>query len=173
MQDFKLLLKFSCFCFCCPWLFSVSGFGLLDGIPIGMRSSAVGLKICVIPVGIKRYKSIIKKMRIKHDKIVLLAKTKLDTIKVLISKVLIDSNINYDKCFSVNKMLREYNEMKEKIKNSENVVYYIKTMETCFVSCKKNTANKNSNIRRTKQNILMTLSNCAICGKKKSMLVEN
>ena len=32
----------------------------------------------------------------KHDKIVFLGKTKLDIIKVLFSKVLIDSNISHD-----------------------------------------------------------------------------
>ena len=35
------------------------------------------------------------------------------------------------------------------------------------ISCKKYTANENSNVRKTKQNRLMLLSNCAIFGKKK------
>ena len=46
-------------------------------------------------------------------------------------------------------------------------------METCCVSCKKYTANKNSNVRKTKQNRLMLLSNCAACGKKKSTFIKN
>ena len=46
----------------------------------------------------------------------LLAKTKLNTIEVLISKALIDSYINHDKIVSVNNVLREYNEMKDEIK---------------------------------------------------------
>ena len=40
-------------------------------------------------------------------------------------------------------------------------------METYCVSCKKITANKNSSVKRTKQNRLMPASNCTICGKKK------
>ena len=40
-------------------------------------------------------------------------------------------------------------------------------METYCVSCKKYTANENSNVRKTKQNRLMLLSNYAIYGKKK------
>ena len=40
-------------------------------------------------------------------------------------------------------------------------------METYCISYKKYTANKNSSVRKTKQNRLMLLSNCAICGKKK------
>ena len=40
-------------------------------------------------------------------------------------------------------------------------------MGTYCVCCKKYTANENSSVRKTKQNRLMLLSNCAICGKKK------
>ena len=45
---------------------------------------------------------------------------KLDTIKVLISKALIDLHVSHDQCNSVNNVIREYNEMKEKLKNPEN-----------------------------------------------------
>ena len=48
----------------------------------------------------------------------------------------------------------------------------LKTMETDYVSCKKNTANKNSSVRRIKPNRLMLLSNCAICSKKKSRFMK-
>ena len=43
--------------------------------------------------------------------------------------------------------------MKEEIKNPK-------------IRSKKYTANENSGIRKTKQNRLMLLSNCAFCGKK-------
>ena len=36
---------------------SISTFGSLVCIPIGIMSSAIGLKICVITAGIKKYKS--------------------------------------------------------------------------------------------------------------------
>ena len=49
-----------------------------------------------------------------HDKIVLLAKTKLDSNEVLISKALINSYISHDEFVSVNNVLREYDDMKEK-----------------------------------------------------------
>ena len=39
-------------------------------------------------------------------------------------------------------------------------------METYCFGYKKNTANETYNHRKTKQNRLMLLSNCAICGKK-------
>ena len=75
---------------------SISAFSSLIGIPIGITGSAIGLKICAITTGIKKYKSIIKKKKKKHDKTVFLAKPELNSIKVLISKALIDSNTSHD-----------------------------------------------------------------------------
>ena len=43
-------------------------------------------------------------------------------MEVFISKALIDSYINHDEFVSVNNALREYNEMKEEIKNPENAL---------------------------------------------------
>ena len=83
---------------------SISAFASLLGVLIGITSCTIELKICAITTGIKKYKSIIKKKKKKHDKIILLAKSKLNNIEVLISKALIDSVISH--------------EMKEKIKNS-------------------------------------------------------
>ena len=53
-----------------------------------------------------------------HDEIVLLGKVKLNTIKILISKSIIDSYISHDEFISVDSVLREYNEMKQEIKTS-------------------------------------------------------
>ena len=46
-------------------------------------------------------------------------------------------------------------------------------MGTYCVSCKNYTENENSNVRKTKQNRLMLLSNCAVCGKKKPTFIKN
>ena len=75
-------------------------FASLLGIPKGIRSSEIGVKIRPIAAGIKRYRSIIKKKKNKHDEIVLLAKFKLNIIEVFMA--LIDSNISNDK-FVLNK----------------------------------------------------------------------
>ena len=96
---------------------SISAFASLLGIPIGITSSAIGLKICAITAGIKKYKSIIKKKKKKHDKIILLAKSKLNSIEVLISKTLIDSVISHDKFVLTNNIQKEYDDMKEGAKN--------------------------------------------------------
>ena len=62
---------------------SNSAFSTLLGIPIGIPNSAIGLKMCAIAARIKKYKSIIKQKKKKHDKIVFLAKSKLSKIKFL------------------------------------------------------------------------------------------
>ena len=85
---------------------SISAFALA-GIHIGITSSEIELKICVITAGIKKYKSIIKKEKKKHDKIVLLAKSKLYIWEFLTSKALVDE-------FSLtNDMLKEFYHLKE------------------------------------------------------------
>ena len=43
-------------------------------------------------------------------------------------------------------------------------------MEIYLVSCKKYTANVNSSVRKTNQNRLMLLSNCAVCSKKSTFI---
>ena len=96
----------------------ISAFASLVEIPIGITSSAIGLKICVITVAIKKYKSTIKKKRKEHDKIVLLAKSPVNRIEVLISKALIDSNISNDELVLINNVIKKFYDMKEEIKKN-------------------------------------------------------
>ena len=81
-------------------------------IPVEITSS-------VIIVRIRKYKSIMKKKSKKYDKIEFLAKTKLNSIEVLISKGLIDSYMIHDEFASINHAIKEYNEFKEKIQNPD------------------------------------------------------
>ena len=90
---------------------SISAFSSLVGTPIEITTYATRLKICAIAARIKKYKSIIKKN--KHDKIVLFAKSKLNSIEVLIFKTLIDSVISHDEFVLINNVLKEYENMKE------------------------------------------------------------
>ena len=81
-----------------------STFASLVGIPIGITSSVIGLKICVITPGIKKYKSIIKKKR--RNNIALLAKSQFKY---------------YSWWIRFNKsVLKEIYYMKEEIRNANN-----------------------------------------------------
>ena len=95
---------------------SISAFTSLVAVPVGITSSPVKLKIYAITTGIKKYKSIIKKKKKKHNGIVLLGKSKLNTIEDLIFKALSNSYISHDKFVSLNSESKEYNEMEQETK---------------------------------------------------------
>ena len=94
---------------------SISAPVSLVGTPRCTPSSAVGLIICVITTGIKKYESITKKK--KKNTVALLPKAKLNTIEDLISRALIDSYISQNEFALVNNALRKYGDMKDAIKN--------------------------------------------------------
>ena len=68
-----------------PGCVSIPTFASLVGIPVGIASFVIGLKIYVLTAGIKKYSSIIKKNKKKDNKIMLLAKSKLIQISVLMN----------------------------------------------------------------------------------------
>ena len=70
--------------------FSTSAFASLFGVPVGISNSAIGLEICTITAGFKKYKLITKKKKKKHDRTVLLAKSKLNRM------VLIFFSLNFE-----------------------------------------------------------------------------
>ena len=92
---------------------SISLFASLVGIPIGITSVAIGLKICAITAGIKKHKSIIKKKKMKHYKLALLAKSKSNSIEILISKTLNESVISLDELVLINNVWKWYNKIKK------------------------------------------------------------
>ena len=96
---------------------SISVFVSLLVTPVGMRSSAIGLKMFVTVAGIKMYNSPVNKNKKKDDKIIFSAKSKLNSIEVLIFKASIDSVISHDQFVLTNNLLKEYDQMKEEIKN--------------------------------------------------------
>ena len=93
----------------------VTCFASLVDIFVAVASSMVGIKICAMFQWIKKYKAVIKKN--KHDKMVLSAKSKIKNIKFWISKALFNSNISHDEFIFINNVLKEYDDIKEEIKN--------------------------------------------------------
>ena len=97
----------------------------------------------------------------------LLEKRKLHTIEALISKSLIDSYISHDEFVSINNALREYNEIKEEIKNPETSVENIISKSwKCITSAVKT-------ILQTKFQMSEKLNKLDFCGKKKSSFIKN
>ena len=134
--------------------FSIPAFASLVCVLVDITSSEVGLIISAVTAGINNYKSIIKKKNKNHDEIVLLGKPKFDTTELLISRVLIDSCISHEEIPLVNNVLREYNEMKEKLKN--HVKYIIQKQWKPITSVvRKILQEKIPVLKRTEQNRLM------------------
>ena len=94
---------------------SVSTFVSLVDIPEGITSFTTGIQMRTITALIKKYKSIVKKK--KHDEIVLLAKSKLNSIALLICQALINSFLSRTEFILIRNILKEYYEMKEEIQN--------------------------------------------------------
>ena len=97
---------------------SVSAFASLIGVPVGIESLAVGIKLLEITA--KNKKTIPQLSRKKTNKSDLIFKAN----RSFISKDLCDSDIIYKYFVSVNNVLRQYNKMKEEIKNPKNAADY-------------------------------------------------
>ena len=124
---------------------SISAFASLVGFPIGITSSAIGLKIYTITGGIRKHKSMNKKKKKKHNKRVLLTKSKLNSIEVLICKALIDSNISQDEFLLINDVLKGFYKWKNqlqilvisKIYQCYLMLKQYKTMLSYFLKCRR------------------------------------
>ena len=94
----------------------ISVFASLVSFPIGITSSAIGLKVCAMTAGIKKRKSIIRKKK-KHDK----------------TDDLTDSYISRDEFVLVNNVLKNYDEMKEEIPGFLKLLIYSPPFQHLFL----------------------------------------
>ena len=70
----------------------------------------------------------IKKKKKKHNKVLLLVKSRLNSIEVLISKALIDSNMSHNEFVLINNVLKEYDNMKEETKKFKDLNSFLKIL---------------------------------------------
>ena len=92
---------------------SICDFTSSLAIPIEVTSSAITFKICAVAAALKNYNLISKKRKKNtHYKIVLLAKFKINSIEILLSMGLIDSNISHNQIVLVNTVLKQYDDTK-------------------------------------------------------------
>ena len=66
-----------------------------------------------------------RKKKKKHDKILILAKSKLNSIDTLISQVLIDMDISHEEFITILKEKDRYEMMKENLRNKNGESYEI------------------------------------------------
>ena len=109
---------------------SIASHATIVGIPIGIAGSSLTL-IFTISTGInKSLLRITKKRKKKHNKIIALAKSKLNTIETLLSSALNDSKISHEEfsnIFTEKKYI--YENIKENIKDTTELSSLERTAE--------------------------------------------
>ena len=89
----------------------------VDGAPVGIASASFTLIFSLKTEIIKKLQSIARNKKKKHDKILMLAKGKLDSIETLISKALIDMEISDEEFNAIISKKQKYERMKENVRN--------------------------------------------------------
>ena len=87
------------------------------GIPVGITSASLTLSFSLTTVIVKKLLSITRNKKKRPDKILMLAKSKLSSIKILVSQALIDMEMSREEFVAIFKEKDKYEKMKEKARN--------------------------------------------------------
>ena len=113
---------------------SIISFSSVIGIPAEIVSAIFTLIFSLATGIVKKLLDITRKKKKKHDKILMLAKSKFNSIDTLISQALIDMDISHEEFITILKEKDRYEMMKENLKNKNGGSYEI----TRFNSVKSN-----------------------------------
>ena len=95
---------------------SIASYAAVVGIPVGIAGSSLTL-ILTIGRGIsKSLLKVTKNRKKKHNKIIVLAKSKLNTIETLLSSALNDSKISHEEFTNIITEKNIYENIKENLK---------------------------------------------------------
>ena len=84
---------------------SIISFNSIFGVPVGIASANKSYLFFSLTTGIvKKLLNITRNKKKKHDKILMLAKSKLNSIETLISQALIDMNISHEEFVTILKV---------------------------------------------------------------------
>ena len=103
---------------------SIISFTTIAGAPVGIASASLTLFFSLTTGIVKKLLNITRKKKKKHDKILMLAKSKLNSIETLISQALIDMEISHEEFITILKEKDKYEKMKDNLR-SENKKYEI------------------------------------------------
>ena len=97
---------------------SIASYASVVGIPAGITGASLNL-VFTLGTGIsKSLLNLTKKRKKKHNKIIVLAKNKLNTIDTLLSSVLNDSKISHEEFSNIITEKNIYENIKQNIKNT-------------------------------------------------------
>ena len=112
---------------------SIISFTSIIGAPVRIASASLTLIFSLTSGIVKKLLNKTRKKKKKHDKILMLAKSKLNSIKSLISEALIDLDISQEKFIIILKEKDKNEKLKENLR-SENEEY--KTMKLSTIKSK-------------------------------------
>ena len=95
---------------------SIISFSSVIGAPAGIASASLSLVFSLTTGIIKLFLKITRKKKKKHNKIVMLARGKLNSIEALIFQALTDLEINHEEYKSFNNEEKNYRILKENIR---------------------------------------------------------
>ena len=104
---------------------SIISFTSIIGAPVGIASASFTLIFSLTTGIVKKLLNITRKKKKKHDKILMLAKSKFNSIDTLISQTLIDMDISHEEFITTLKEKDRYEMMKENFKNKNGKSYEI------------------------------------------------
>ena len=104
---------------------SIISFSSVIGTQAGIESASFTLIFSLTTGILKKLLDITRKKEKKHDKILMLAKSKLNSINTLISQALIDMDISHEECITILKEKDRYEMMKENLRNKNGESYEI------------------------------------------------
>ena len=96
---------------------SICSFTSVVGAPVGIASASFTLIFSLTTGIVKKLLNITRNKKKKHDKIFMLAKSKLNSIETLISQALIDMEINHKEFVTILKEKDKYEKMKENLRS--------------------------------------------------------
>ena len=103
---------------------SIISFTSIVGAPVGTASASFTLLFSLTTVIVKKLLNITRNKKKKHDKILMLAKCKLNSIETLISQALIDMEKSHEEFITILNEKDKYEKMKDYLR-SENENYKI------------------------------------------------
>ena len=109
---------------------SIASYAAVVGIPVGIAGSSLTL-IFTIDTGInKSLLKVTRKRKKKHNKIIALAKSKLNMIDTLLSRALSDSKISHEEFTNIITEKNIYENIKENIKDTADLSSLERTTES-------------------------------------------
>ena len=101
--------------------FSIVSHATVVGIPVQIAGTSLTVIFTVTTGAVKTLVNITRKKKKKHNKMITLARNKLNIIETLISQALIDFDISHEEFSKIIYEKNNYEQMKDNIRNAKSI----------------------------------------------------